>query len=53
MQGCLHTVLDVIDLMPNHFAGVVAGCTPELIEMMQVGPSLKSGSARLTIVNFL
>jgi hypothetical protein len=32
--------------MPN-FAGVVAGWTPEFIEMMQVGANHKSGSARL------
>jgi hypothetical protein len=29
------------------FSPSVAGCTPEFIEMMQVGVSFKSGSARL------
>jgi hypothetical protein len=32
--------------MPNQIAGVVARRTPEFIEMMQVGASLRSGSAR-------
>ena len=31
----------------NHLAGVGAGRAPDFIEMMQVGVSLKSGSARL------
>ena len=34
-------------MSPNHLAGVAAGWTPEFIEMMQVGASCKSGSARL------
>ena len=33
-------------MMANYLAGVGAGRTPEFIEMMQVGESLKSGSAR-------
>ena len=37
----------VIDDTPNYLAGVGAGRTPEFIEMMQVGLSRKSGSARL------
>ena len=32
---------------PNYFAGVAAGRLPEIIEMMQVGASRRSGSARL------
>jgi hypothetical protein len=32
---------------PNKIAGVAAGWTPEFIEMMQVGVSCISGSARL------
>ena len=32
----------------NHFAGVVAGRTPEFTEMNRVGASLKPGSARLS-----
>jgi len=31
----------------NHLAGVGAGRAPDFIEMMQVGVSLKCGSARL------
>ncbi len=33
--------------MPNYLAGVGAGRSPEFIEMMQVGVSYKSDSARL------
>ena len=33
-------------MTPNHLAGVGAGRSPEFIEMMQVGLSHKSGSAR-------
>ncbi len=34
-------------MLPNHIAGVGAGRTPQFIEVMQVGPKHKSGSARL------
>jgi len=34
-------------MLPNQLAGVAAGRTPLFIEMMQVGLSRCSGSARL------
>ena len=34
-------------MTPNHLAGLVAGRTPEFIEMMEVGHSSISGSTRL------
>ena len=34
-------------MWPNKIAGAVAGRAPEFIEMMQVGVSRSSGSARL------
>ncbi len=34
-------------MWPNYLAGIGAGRKPEFIEMMQVGVSLGSGSARL------
>jgi len=33
--------------MPNKIAGVVAGRTPEFVEMIQAGMDQWSGSARL------
>jgi hypothetical protein len=36
-----------LQMLPPNIAGVFAGRTPEFIEMIQVGPSHKSGSARL------
>jgi hypothetical protein len=32
-------------MQPNPLAGVVAGCMPEFIEMMQVGISHESGGS--------
>ena len=37
----------VVDDTSNYLAGVGAGLVPEFIEMMQVGLSCWSGSARL------
>jgi len=33
--------------LPNPFAGVGAGCTPEFVELMQVVLGRRSGAARL------
>ena len=36
----------ILELWPNLHAGVGAGCTPDFIEMTQVGHGCWSGSAR-------
>ena len=33
-------------LMPNQFSGAVAGCPPEIIEMIQIVLSRRSGAAQ-------